>query len=95
MAENLCSCTRWAEEVELLVEEQRRMLQFLHWKSKWWLERQSLVTTEDPALEEGLRAYALRQAALRADLAQHFAHIWQDTRKYIEIGGGIDALNNM
>ncbi|KAG8215472.1 hypothetical protein J3R82DRAFT_9098 [Butyriboletus roseoflavus] len=49
----------WAEEVELLVQEQCHTLQFLHWQSNWWLERQALIKTDDPALEEGLKAYAV------------------------------------
>ncbi|KAF8137103.1 hypothetical protein EV363DRAFT_1156356 [Boletus edulis] len=84
---------RWAEEVELLVEEQRRTLQFLRWQSDWWLERQALIMTDDPALQEGLKAYALRQAALRQDLANHFEHIWRNTQSYIEAGGGISTDN--
>ncbi|KAG2750254.1 hypothetical protein P692DRAFT_20421062 [Suillus brevipes Sb2] len=27
---------RWAEEVELLHEEMRRVLQFLRWHAAWW-----------------------------------------------------------
>ncbi|KAH0826244.1 hypothetical protein J3R83DRAFT_5708 [Lanmaoa asiatica] len=84
---------RWAEEVELLVEEQRRILQFLHWQSTWWLDRRALIKTDDSALNEGMRAYALRQAALRQDLAKHFEHIWRNTQRYIEIGGGINLDN--
>lgn len=76
-----------------MVEEQRRTLQFLRWQSDWWLERQALITTDDPALQEGLKAYALRQAALRQDLANHFEHIWRNTQSYIEAGGGISTDN--
>ena len=50
---------RWAEEVELLFEEQRCILQFLRWQAKWWMDRQDLVVTDDSAISEGLRAYAL------------------------------------
>ena len=81
---------RWAEKVELLVEEQRRILQFFHWQSTWWLDRQALIETDDSALNEGMRAYVLRQAAHRQDLAKHFKHIWRNTQRYIEIGGGIN-----
>ena len=84
---------RRAEEVKLLVEEQRRILQFFHWQSTWWLDRQALIETDNSALNEGMRAYALHQAALRQDLAKHFEHIWQNTQRYIEISGGINLDN--
>ena len=48
-----------------------------------------LIETDDPALKGGLKVYALRQAALREDLRRHFEHVWQNTERYIEIGGGI------
>lgn len=77
---------RWAEEVELLVEEQRRVLQFLRWQEGWWLGKQALIETNDPSLQEGLKAYASRQAALRHDLEMHFTRMWQDTKRYIGLG---------
>ena len=76
---------RWAEEVELLFEEQQRILQFLRWQAKWWMDRQDLVVTDDSAISKGLRAYALRQAALQEELAKHFTHIWRDTARYREL----------
>ncbi|KIK76722.1 hypothetical protein PAXRUDRAFT_113441, partial [Paxillus rubicundulus Ve08.2h10] len=54
----------WAEEVELLFEEKHCVLQFLPWQSKWWLDRQSLIVTDNRKLAEGLKAYTLQQAAL-------------------------------
>ena len=65
------------------------MLQFFRWHSTWWMERQAFIETDDPALKGGLKVYALRQAALREDLRRHFEHVWQNTERYIEIGGGI------
>ena len=49
------------------------------------MDRVNLVVTNDLALNEGLRSYALRQAALRDELAKHFAHIWHDTGRYREL----------
>ncbi|KIK77166.1 hypothetical protein PAXRUDRAFT_393130 [Paxillus rubicundulus Ve08.2h10] len=77
---------RWAEEVDLLFEEQRRMLQFLRWEANWWSDRQSRGLTNDPAVDEGLKAYALRQAALRVELGKYFTRTWCDTEKYSELG---------
>lgn len=52
------------------------------------MERQALIETDDPALKEGLKAYALRQAVLREDLRKCFEHVWRNTERYIEIGSG-------
>lgn len=86
---------RWKEEVELLVEEQRRVLQFLHWQEDWWLGKEvALGSTNDMSLKEGLAAYALRQAAIRRDLRIHFTKMWQDTQRYVELGNvANDALS--
>ena len=81
------------------MEKQCQVLAFLHWQSKWWLNRQSLIPTDDPMLEEGLKAYAQRQAAIRADLGKHFVHIWRNSQKYLELADnaneGSTSITNM
>ncbi|KAG1852201.1 hypothetical protein F4604DRAFT_1883522 [Suillus subluteus] len=67
---------RWAEEVELLHEEMRRVLQFLRWHVGWWYERGHGCTLGGTAENEGLVAYACRQAQLRHDIADHFETMW-------------------
>jgi hypothetical protein len=55
---------RWSEEVILLREEMRRVAAFLAWEADRWMSQQSAwegTTQED---DEGLTAYALRQAVL-------------------------------
>ncbi|KAK6996428.1 CxC2 domain-containing protein [Favolaschia claudopus] len=55
---------RWREELILLDEEMRRVLEFCLWKARWWEERSESRASEVTAeLQEGLRAYALAQAA--------------------------------
>ncbi|KAH7917830.1 hypothetical protein BV22DRAFT_1108497 [Leucogyrophana mollusca] len=76
---------RWTEEVELLFEEKRRVLQFMDWQSRWWLERAGSVVVEESTLAEGLQAYAQRQAALRRSLGDYFAHVWRDTQSLLDI----------
>ncbi|OAX33799.1 hypothetical protein K503DRAFT_794391 [Rhizopogon vinicolor AM-OR11-026] len=66
---------RWAEEVELLNEEMRRVLQFLRWHASWWNELGRARTLSTAADNEGLVAYARCQAQLRHDLADHFQTI--------------------
>ncbi|KAJ7748905.1 hypothetical protein B0H16DRAFT_1847881 [Mycena metata] len=79
---------RWTEEVDLVEEEMRRVLQFLSWKAQWWLDlidRRPNVT-EDPVLHEGVRAYARRQSQIQSDLRARFEGNWADVAQYIQLG---------
>jgi len=67
---------RWAEEVELLQEEMRRVSCFLRWHASWWNKKNSEHTLGTAANMEGLGAYAYRQAQLRDDLANCFENKW-------------------
>ncbi|KAG1866481.1 hypothetical protein C8R48DRAFT_747671 [Suillus tomentosus] len=49
---------RWSEEVELLLEEMRRVIVFLKWQAEWWGGRRSSRASESVAEQEGLAAYA-------------------------------------
>lgn len=53
------------------------------------------MTTEDPAFQEGLKGYAIRQAILREDLEKHFRRIWNDTSRYIALADGNDNYISM
>jgi hypothetical protein len=67
---------RWREEVELLQEEMRRVLQFLRWHACWWDVTAHSRTLPTAAENEGLIAYATRQAQIRRDLAAKFEFSW-------------------
>jgi hypothetical protein len=60
------------EEVMILEEEMRRTLRYLEWQAAWWEERQAGRLRASPQVQDGVRAYALRQAALHRHLAAHF-----------------------
>ncbi|KAG1792548.1 hypothetical protein EV424DRAFT_1276603, partial [Suillus variegatus] len=61
-ARSHAGCTaQWSEEVELLAEEMRRVLAFLEWRECTVLRLLKKITEQ-----EGLRAYAYHQAALRS-----------------------------
>ena len=79
---------RYAEEVELLLEEMRRVLAFLAWDRDRWKKHASHAPQrsddaphpstpaplgEKAVLEEGIRAYALRQASVRQRLFETFS----------------------
>ncbi|KAF9471895.1 hypothetical protein BDN70DRAFT_819429 [Pholiota conissans] len=69
---------RCVEEVQLLVEEMRRVLEYLDWKERWWLEkRNSRIVGVSPDLAEGLMSYAEGQAAMHASLSVTFIKAWR------------------
>ncbi|KIM82772.1 hypothetical protein PILCRDRAFT_7683 [Piloderma croceum F 1598] len=68
---------RWEEEVILLDEEMRRVLQFCDWKAKWWRNLLSLRTPDDNMLSEGLATYTAQQAAQELDIAQNWEAKWK------------------
>ena len=71
---------RWAEEVELLQEEMRRVVEFLEWKSVDWLtKREARLISVTSDIQSGLDGYARRQAAVYHDLAVSFAKLWLPT----------------
>ena len=89
---------RYMEEVELLLEEMRRVLAFLEWDVNRWKQRaahvpqrvnNSELSSSSPEskgpLEEGLRAYALRQASVRQRLFDTFAQQWNDVPAFIAL----------
>ncbi|KAG0698806.1 hypothetical protein DFH29DRAFT_983758 [Suillus ampliporus] len=67
---------RWAEEVELLQEEMRRVSCFLRWHASWWSTKIVEHTLGTAADNEGLGAYACCQAQLRDNLADCFENKW-------------------
>jgi hypothetical protein len=77
---------RWAEEVDLLEEEMRRIDQFLRWRSDWWLGMVDLRGLAEGPQREGETAYATRQAAIQATLAREFATEWEGLGDLIRKG---------
>jgi hypothetical protein len=71
---------RWAEEVELLQEEMRRVVMFLEWRSVDWstkVDARKGTSTSD--VQSGLGAYARKQSAVYHHLAVSFAKLWCPT----------------
>ena len=68
---------RWAEEVELLQEEMRRVVVFLEWKSRWWFgEVGARAGSCTPDVQHGVDAYARRQANVYREMALLVAEQW-------------------
>ncbi|KAK6974482.1 hypothetical protein R3P38DRAFT_3335742 [Favolaschia claudopus] len=77
---------RWAEEVDLLEEEMRRVNAFLAWRAQWWSGRINLLQREDGPQLEGETAYAQRQERIHATLAVEFAKEWEGLPELIRKG---------
>ncbi|KAG6371369.1 hypothetical protein JVT61DRAFT_9577 [Boletus reticuloceps] len=90
---------RWTKEVDLLFEEQERILRFLCWHATWWCDKGNARTVDNPALQEGLRAYAERQATIQQDLKQSFEHMWRNKRQFLKIADeglqGVDSVDTL
>ncbi|PPQ77173.1 hypothetical protein CVT26_008093 [Gymnopilus dilepis] len=76
-AKSRARAARAAEEVMLLKEEMRRVLEYLGWKAMWWRERLDSRGGLDKALTEGVKAFATGQADLQLQLASHFRALWK------------------
>ncbi|KAG6805596.1 hypothetical protein H0H92_014788 [Tricholoma furcatifolium] len=70
---------RWREEVMLVEEEMRRVLEYCRWRADWW-ERQECRRTASPLLQEGLIAYVTEQANIERSRASAWQAQWEDLR---------------
>ncbi|KAF8122930.1 hypothetical protein K438DRAFT_1651868, partial [Mycena galopus ATCC 62051] len=74
---------RWREELLLLEEEMRRVLEFCAWKARWWDQRvDSGRPGINPELAEGLRAYALEHAAQQRAWEVQWGKKWSAVREH-------------
>lgn len=71
--------SRWAEEVEMLIEEMRRIVVFLEWEAKCWDERSTMFSGAEARRAEGYHAYARRQATLRREISRQCCSSWHPT----------------
>ena len=81
---------RWSEEVLLLREEMRRVLAFLEWHADWWEDRRALHEELDSVLDEGMKAYAGKQAHIRRTMRKYFNNLWRSSDQFIALGIGAD-----
>jgi hypothetical protein len=81
---------RWTEEVLLLREEMRRVLAFLQWHAEWWEERQNVLQGLEMEHEEGVVAYARKQAQIRWSIRTTFKNMWRNTADSMSWGLGVD-----
>jgi hypothetical protein len=63
-AKSLARKLRWTEEVQILKEEMRRVIAYSKWRATWWEDRIHARPGLTLDLQEGLRAYAVRQSSI-------------------------------
>lgn len=77
-----CRADRWEEEVVLLDEEMRRVLEYCSWKADWWMQQaHGGRQVESPVLKEGMKAYAAEQAHQENRMAETFASKWRSVQE--------------
>lgn len=82
---------RWKEEVQLLLEEMRRVKVFFGTRAQQWESRADDVRrrseSEDPALIEGQIAFASEQAGQFRCMKASCEHLWRYVEVYVAKGG--------
>ncbi|KAJ7578105.1 hypothetical protein C8J56DRAFT_797719 [Mycena floridula] len=68
---------RWEEEVDLILEEMRRVNVFLLWKASSWREKADNFISSSQRLQDGGKAYALRQAAMYTPMQTRNLYLWR------------------
>ena len=76
-AKSRAQAARTAEEVLLLKEEMRRVLESLRWKSRWWLDRKHRRENAGKDEREGVQSYAISQSVMQLALAEKFEGLWK------------------
>jgi hypothetical protein len=67
---------RWNEELLLVQEEMRRVLEYHKWKAMWWHTQTALRTHDDATILSGISGYTHKQAAICQRMATHCAYYW-------------------
>ncbi|TFK77994.1 hypothetical protein K466DRAFT_445690, partial [Polyporus arcularius HHB13444] len=67
---------RWREEVQLLLEEMRRVPEFHEWMARQWEQRSVRNYQGREEYFEGARAYAVQQASIRRKMKEFCRHVW-------------------
>ncbi|KAL0568608.1 hypothetical protein V5O48_013381 [Marasmius crinis-equi] len=85
---------RWAEELALVDEEMRRTLVTLQHDAEEWKGLAMVEGEVDGVLMEGMRAFALEQAATRQALAAGFQALWARPDPLPKVKISIDELSD-
>ena len=75
-AKSYARATRWREEVRIAQHEMERVVASFRWESVQWRARVPDDVLGSDTLHDGLKAYALEQAALYDKLVVKFGGYW-------------------
>lgn len=75
-AKSKARADRWDEEILLLTEEMRRVIEYLEWQAQWWIIQGSRRRDTHLTIQEGVVAYAAKHAAMCRQMAMSFALRW-------------------
>lgn len=67
----------WKQEVQLVVEEMRRSIEYCHWKEGWWERRRTKHMAICPYVNKGLTAYAVMRAREESTRAKVWSEKWK------------------
>jgi hypothetical protein len=77
-AQSVARADRWEEEVILLREEMRRVVQFLEWRSSdWFAKADSRTGAVTSSVRAGLSAYANKQGSVFHNITVRFTQRWR------------------
>ena len=80
---------QFLEDVLFLRKEMHRVLAFLDWHAGWW-DKWKFWLTGLSCEEEGVIAYASKQAHIRRSMQSNFDHIWRSSHELVQLGIGAD-----
>ncbi|KAG6808072.1 hypothetical protein H0H92_005517, partial [Tricholoma furcatifolium] len=72
---------RWREEICLVEEEMRLVLEYGRWRATWWREQGKKREVSSTVLAEGLLAYAMEQAQVEEARVSACELRWIDIRR--------------
>ena len=91
-AKSRARSNRATEEVRLLREEMRRLVEFLNWKARWWTVRQTLRSSTNKALLEGITSYAIKQARVQRELGALAQNLFKTPLE--EMDAALDSMGD-
>lgn len=77
---------RWAEEIELIQEEMRRVIAYHDSMCEVWTRRLHCRPSLSNSFREGLSAYAHRQAEIRRSMRETCDKMWCFVRQWVDLG---------
>jgi hypothetical protein len=75
-AKTAANAERWSEELEIILEEMRRVLAYFEWYADWWRDQIGHRNAQQEGLQQALDAHARRQEAHYLERVRRFSAAW-------------------